>query len=501
MTGPGNTTLGRGAMQHWSDAAHHPAGDSAALRHVVSSLAEEHRPDTVLVAGPHVPALVQGLAALTPALTVLTRGRPDADAMAELLAEVRGAESHCGDLDSLVVAERRFDLVVALDDVSRIPSAESAPRSWAELASQLTSLVSPTGHLVWAVENDLGLHRVGAQLSAGVDGGDSAWAPVLGDPSRPTGADDLREAMATHGLHVSDLASLATTWHRPRLFRPVGPPDRLDALLMLRDAVQTGCVDPARVVLPAARRGLLDQFVAGWLVLASGASAAASPRFPWSGPVVADGDAILPVPTVAAPDGTTPLLVSLLEQCVARDVPGLRRDLRAWRAWLEACPPDERVTLDRIAINRAAEPESPSALFPFLPDPGSSGSDADEVAWRSLGQLVGTLRRTGLTHPWPAYADDAEVLATVGDTAGLTVPADLTPWLPEPVVADDLPHRTRAAVIQRLQEQNAALTGREQWLRQRLAQQALPTRIRRWVGRRLRAVRAAARGRLRSGPS
>ncbi|MGD7705831.1 hypothetical protein [Microlunatus sp. Y2014] len=473
-------TLALGVMQHWSDAEHHPAGDSFVLRQLLTTLCEA-KPASVLVAGPHSLDLVLGLREHTPALTVLSRGRPDAHRAAEALADTPGAESICGDLDSLVAAGRQFDLVVALDDVRRIPSAETGPRTWRNLAEQLVGLVSPTGRLLWAVENDLGLHRLGAALSDGIDSSDAAWAPVLTDPTRPTGADEVRRFLGEHGLRTTDLVGLASSWSSPRVFRPIDGPadeDRAAALAIVRDTLVTGAMDPARVVLPAAQRGLLHQFGAGWLVVATGAAAHADPVLPWAGPVVEDGHRVVDVGRVSLPEDATLLLVSLLEQCVAHDVAGLRRDLRAWVAWLRSVGPEDRTGVEGIVVGRGTagdEPHDDGVMVTFVP--GVPGEVAD-VGWRSLAQLVGILRRTGLTHPWPSHSDDSALLIAIGTLAGLEVPDDVTAWLPVRDDASDLPSRSQSAMISRLQEQNVALTSRAAWFERRLNEREHEIRLR-----------------------
>ncbi|GAA1613337.1 class I SAM-dependent methyltransferase [Catellatospora bangladeshensis] len=200
-------------MPHWSDLTGPPGpcGGRAAvtlLARAVSPLAR------VLVAGPHEPALVAGLPVPPERITWLLRSRHDAvDA-----ARAAGAEVVCGGPEA--VAGRSYDVIVALDGLDRVVSAEGPQAGWVPALDALAALLAPGGLLLLGVANPLGVHELTALTPTPHEAADRHWhAPAAADPDRPGSPDRLRAVLARDGLTVRRL------W--------LGYPDPLAPVLLL----------------------------------------------------------------------------------------------------------------------------------------------------------------------------------------------------------------------------------------------------------------------------
>ena len=150
LSHPDNVELVAGAVQNWADLPA-PAAAEPLLRSVrAARLAGARR---CLVVGPHAPALLREVAGRVE-LTVAVRAIVDAAAIGEACPTAR---VRCGQLPDALAGLGTFDLVVALDDVTRTQSLEAEPLPWADLAGAIRAAVAPGGTLLLAVENDLGV--------------------------------------------------------------------------------------------------------------------------------------------------------------------------------------------------------------------------------------------------------------------------------------------------------------------------------------------------------
>lgn len=244
---PGGPAVKRSAaeMPHWTDLDGVPGpcrgrAVAALLGRVVTAGRR------VLVAGPHEIALVAVLAGPGARVTWLLRSRRDALRAAEAPGPW---EVVCGGPAAL--DGQSYDLVVALDGLERVVSAEGRQSSWAQALDALTALLAPGGTLLLGVANPLGVHELTAATPSPHDHADRHWdAPATVDPDRPGSADRLRDRLADRGLRVERL------W--------LGFPDPTAPAVLLDARVAQG--DP---VLPAGLDGLVTAALAGaWPTIA-----------------------------------------------------------------------------------------------------------------------------------------------------------------------------------------------------------------------------------------
>ena len=109
----------------------------------------------VLVAGPHDAELVRALVAAGGEVDWLVRSLADAERLAEEVTTVAMLSGSVTALD-----ETTYDVVVALDGLDRLSTAEDNGPGWADVLGLLSSRVRPGGTLVLAHENPLGVHRL-----------------------------------------------------------------------------------------------------------------------------------------------------------------------------------------------------------------------------------------------------------------------------------------------------------------------------------------------------
>ena len=483
MTIPDNLTLLPGSLQNWSDLDHRPASGTAAARVLVRSLLDDAQ--RVAVVGPHAADLITGLADLVPELTVIVRSVPDGLTLADLLEQNFGVRVVACDL-TIAGADEQYDLVVALDDVTRISSAETDPASWQAVADKLFGLVAEGGRLVLVAENELGLHRMTALRSRFTANDDGDWSPTeTFDASRPRSGAELASAVESAGLRVQAAGEVLPTWDDQTVFLS-GAAELDDAGHALLGALTLGSptfrkvgADPTRLTRAAVLGKRLPQVASGWwLVAARGVAAAAAvaqPRivasafdggvheFTFDGEEWSRDGVRLVVPAAAVPFGE-----QLLDACADGDLTVVRGLLQRLVGHVDAHTVDgsvEAAYADARPDNLLAEGD---ALLPVLE--GAQAS-RNEVVWRALADLVHVIRARGARHPWPSATDDPTMFASMAAMAGVDLPDDLDPWLtraagdgsPVPDVAGLI------AVVERLTETNKALSSRATWYEQRLA--------------------------------
>jgi hypothetical protein len=373
----------------------------------------------VLVAGPHALSLVDTLAVFA-SVTCLVRSRSDA-----LLRTGRG-EVLCGTLAKLTDTDR-YDVVVALDGVDRLCSAEGPQHDWAESVQVLRRALRPGGALLLAVENELGVHRLVDRGT--VTSRDRAWLPLGEFAAKPGNPARVTEQLAAAGLTVAWLGTAWPSPAAPSLAATVdvlreGPAGALSAVVA--GAVATAyaglpvLADPRRLAAAAVRAGLGPEFAPAWLVLATREAGVPAPL---PGLLTADG------PVSGLPEGR---LVEelLITACLQHDLPGLRRVLTAW-AGRQPTAGFDNLLLDGDAL-RLLDPARPAVT------PASV-----------LRGFARTLLAGGYDHPWPAATDVPALTTILLAVAGL---APELPTDPEPFPAPPDSLREHEEHLRRLTE-------------------------------------------------
>ncbi|MBO1755626.1 hypothetical protein [Allobranchiibius sp. CTAmp26] len=483
---PHNVQLGPGAMQNWSDLEHHPAGGSAAQRALVQELVQPgHR---VAVVGPHSLDLITGLAPQVSHLSVITRSIPDAVTIGNALLEHESVEVQCASAATLLQQPEPYDLVVALDDVTRIWSPESEPMTWAQVYDGVRRLVAPGGRLLLGVENELGLQRITSLHSRYTSDHDEDWSVTTTfDASRPRSLQALTEVAADLGS-VQVLGALPTWQEQTVLVSGIDhlSPELttlLGALTLGSPAYRRVGADPSRMTRAAVLSGRLPQLCSGWVLIAG-----PTPVDAYDGACIladdaagrvatytdADGRVLRRVP--GAPDAVVPVSARAeslsgvaLDACAAQDVAGLRALLVRYRGWLVGRATDGVLPRD-VADTRVDNVVLDEDGFQVLA-PAEDDRPVDDATWAALADLVLVIRARGSRHPWPAATDDTTMLATLGAMVGLPaddVPEGLLPAADEPAGLPAHDVSGLLAVVERLTETNQALASRSRWFEERL---------------------------------
>ncbi|MFI5894414.1 hypothetical protein ACIA5D_30365 [Actinoplanes sp. NPDC051513] len=431
---------------------------------------------SVLVAGPHEPALVDELAVRT-SVTCLVRSEP-----AAIELDGRGLDVLCGTLAKLP-EPGRWDVVVALDGLGRLCSAEGPQLDWAESLQAVKRALRPGGTLLLAVENELGVHRLVDPATATSAQTDDAWRP-LGefDDTKPGTPARLAARLAAEGLAVDWLAAGWAEPGRPALLATPsalrdGPVDALAALTAR--AAGTGYAnrsvlsDPRRLAAAAVRGGLGPELAASWLVVAHLAprpSAVLSlpPVLLGDGPALLGDGPVLEVSPgpdgvwtrrvlreaagrdLSALDGPLPRgrLVEelLIGACLRHDLPAVRRLLTGWIAaqpW---------ATADNVVVS--------GDTFTVLDASVPASADA-------LRELARTLLTGGYAHPWPAATDLRALTAILHGAAGLTGDVPAVPARDDPPRPDS--RREHEEQLRALDRRLADAASRAQWYERELA--------------------------------
>ncbi|WP_433300126.1 hypothetical protein ACQP2F_02210 [Actinoplanes sp. CA-030573] len=471
---PGRVRLLGGEMPNWSDlaSAWEPVRGGAQLPIVLAALAGRSR---VLVAGPHEPDLLAALArAIDGELTCLVRSIPDARLLAEAF-DTENTESGepsirvvCGSLERF--HETGYDAVVALDDVIRLYSTEGPEPTFGTALADLRRLLTPDGVLVVTVHNELGVHRLTAEVQPEADQSEPAW-------SRPADADDTRPR---------SLADLAAQFGPGAAIWPVYPlpsapvvawgaaaasVDRIEhaGLLAALSEPATRSLEEARPTADAAslmrrvwRSGRLPELAAGWLVVAdasdgrsvtAGASDGRSVtadasdgrsvtaeagdgggRGPAAGDVVAWLAAEQGEPVAVRLAGGRPVLPDgseapagrllsdvLAEAVVAPDQAALRSAIRAYATWLGTLSDVAPAAASRVILGPDGE-HRPLVLGDAGPLPVAKTPDDQLLI--AVADLVRRVERNGYRRTWPSHLTPVEAVAWVAAMRGTPVPDD-----------------------------------------------------------------------------
>ena len=483
---PRNVQLGPGAMQNWSDLEHHPAGASAAQRALVQEVLRSGQ--RVAVVGPHSLDLITGIAPQVSHLSVITRSIPDAVTIGNALQEHESVDVQCASAATLLQQPEPYDLVIALDDVTRVWSPESEPMSWAQVYDAVRRLVAPGGRLLLGVENELGLQRITSLHSRYTSDHDEDWSVTATfDATRPRSLQALTDV--ADGVGSVQVLGALPTWQEQTVL--VSGVDELSPeLTTLLGALTLGSptyrrvgADPTRMTRAAVLSGRLPHLCSGWILVTG-----PSPVTAYTGASILADDAAGRVATYTnvdgrvlrrvpgAPDAVVPvsaraesLAGTALDACAAQDVAALRSLLVRYRAWLVASAKDgvlPRDVADVRVDNVVLDDDGFQALAPAEDDRA-----LDEATWAALADLVLVIRARGSRHPWPAATDDTTMLATLGAMVGLPadgVPQGLLAAADEPVGLPAHDVSGLLAVVDRLTETNEALASRSRWFEERL---------------------------------
>ncbi|MEU4691543.1 hypothetical protein [Actinoplanes sp. NPDC023714] len=347
-------------MPHWQDPS--PVRGTALCDLVTA--ARGH----TLVVGPHDPGLIDAVPAGR--ITVLVRGVPDAEALAERYASRPGFEVCCGSLEKLA-AVPAYDTVIALAGLERVTSTESDGLTWDDSLAVLLATLRPGGRLLLGCENPSGLHRI---LAPGAEPGDDDWGSGLDDPARPVTLAALRDRLAAAGLPVlGDYAAFPSPDAPRALISPAMLADPsvhgLLAGMLRRAGLPEGPVlaDPRPVLVPMLKSALAGELAPGWFVVASRGGAVSLPS------AVLTSDQGERHSFVRAEHGwtrdgagTVPegrnLLDALLAATRSRDLAAMRTLLAAWQGGEHAGVDAECLVVDGdgrlrdLGIGAAADP-------------------------------------------------------------------------------------------------------------------------------------------------
>jgi len=473
-----------------------------------------------LVIGPHDPRLLARIAERVTELTVVVRAIPDAATIGTALPQ---ATVLCGNLAAARRHGGTYDLVLALDDVTRVHSLEDPPRSWRELADEVVACVATGGTLALGLENDLGLHRVLAPEAESSRDLDGNWSPLASwDASRPRTPEQVAEFAAAAGAMLAGACSADRTiptgptsyqvfpdWRAPhtagtRLDEAAGPLRDLLAALAGRPVTDR---PPAPGLLQRRAVAMADRWpdvCAGWVLLwGPGAPAEEVPALlqargdgrtirwvaapdgrvrrtpvpdhdiPGSPGIPSHPDAPShpevpdPSPVAVPPLGRT-LLLDLVEAATESDTPRLRRLLGGWRRWLESHAADgvlPAAYADARFGNLLAGTDTDPAPVPL--EPAAAPAGLPEVIWVALADLLATWRAAGIRTPWPTSMHPHTVFRALAAMAAVPAPDDVARYWPRPDrgTPEDRPmtRQEMMAVITRQREQLHGAWSRFHW--------------------------------------
>lgn len=462
---PANLHLIGGEMYAWSDldTARGPElARGGALRHVVAGLVAPGA--TVLVAGPHHDAVIAALLAGGARVSWLCRSLPDAQRAAELFPAVTVL---CGSLTKLDPAHR-FQVVVAVDGLDRLDSAEVDGHRADAAVQVLAGAVTPGGALALLQDNPLGVQHSVELLPGRHHNVDAAWNPVFDDEDqRPASLAQLTERLAAEGLATTGAFAVYPTVRAPtvligrQLWGDTTSPLRGHigaAVSVALTAAYRGrpvLMDPRRLVGRALRAGAEAVVAPGWLAIARRGPGGAPPERGWEllvGEVddphtyeltVRDGQpeltvlvppgpraasaGMLPVTDLPAYPGAAGRLFDerLLQLCAAADLGGLRTELARFVDWVGRQARDGLVT-GPAALATAATVFDDGYGLSLAPPRWQPAAGVAErvVVLRACWLLAVDLVTSGRPHPWGLSRSAADLTAILVALVGRTPEPD-----------------------------------------------------------------------------
>ncbi|MFC0624634.1 hypothetical protein [Kribbella deserti] len=434
--------------------------------------------DRVLVAGPHHLDVLTALGASAGGLDLLVRSADDATALAGKFPD---AQVICGGLDR-VEAKPEYDVVIALDGITRLYGPDSNELTWQQSVETLRRLVKPGGRLILAVSNNLGLDELISAANTGLPT-DDAW-PRLVSAEPPSGLANLEKALghkasyavypSTTQPHLTVSASLLTDHADDPL---------LQATIATAMDPAEAFTDPRHTVRDVLTNGLgLPLAPAWWFIL--GAEATGLPAVLAAEPGADDQPLVVsldrqderrwarrvvsgnPAPgrnlsgrnDVVVPPGAL-LEDRLLAACRVDDQENLQALATAYVRWLAG----QQQALIAVPDNVVVTPDNGFAVL----DPAwqlKLSADAKVVAVRNLTRYAVRQLAAGVRSPWPAGARPEELVARLAAGAGIECDQALfeaAAKLDAEVAAETGPRFAPAAEIpvpQGLREAAAAIT-------------------------------------------
>ena len=462
-------------MLAWSDyASSLSAADGGAARDLVRRAATGA--GRVLFLGPHDATLVQQVAGVAASTEVVLRSLGDAE---QLRAQVDGAVTvSVGAFDAFTGTD--YDLVVALDGLDRLLSAEEPPLAWDRLLDKVLSLPGAAGRILLALGNEAGLDRLLSAAPTDLDD-DAHWpGGRVVDDVVPLGFAELTDALARrdgwaftaracfgrrssptvvapayvvdalrHDPRFGALLDRAA-WETSGSAAPVHEPSRL-ARTMLRHGQG---VDAAPIWLFDGQRGAapqrpdevlwLDRHTGGPSLLA-GIDVSAPVWRRTLLEAVPDSHVGLGVERhPAALEGEIPagrlVFEQLAEAVGVQDLDTVGQLVRGYRDWLAAgattTGADEEAVLlvdpekAPVTLDNLLDTEAGLVVF----DPSLRALDAaplEQVLLRTLFVAADDLVRLGRRSPWPAGYDARHIAVALANAAGLTVDEAAWPQIEE----------------------------------------------------------------------
>ncbi|WP_229076164.1 hypothetical protein [Actinoplanes sp. DH11] len=441
-----------GEMFSWSDrdAKRGPAQPSGGLlRYLLAAQAGPGR--TVLVAGPHSDELIDVLAGSGASVTWLLRSLVDAEEVAAAYPAVTVLAGTLGKLEP-----DQFDLVVAVDGVSRLNSAEGEQMPVGAMLDRLALAVNADGTLILMHDNHFGVHHTVHLGAESRQGSDADWYPTDElDAGRPASRTELTGRLTDAGLVVEasyaafpDPAAPAVLIGE-RILGDTSSPLRPWLGSAVAQAFTTAyrgrpvLSDPRRLAGRALRAGAEDAVACGWLVVATGSeesrftghdvlvgdvhgtftygvNADSDPELlvPLTEPVERAGLRRTGMPAVAAADGYL-LEDRLLELCAANDVRRLRQEVIQFEEWIRDQARDGMLS-GRVAVADVSDVlitrDGPVVLSvrwePTEPVPVGT------ALVRSLWQFAVRLITGARPHPWPITSSAMDLTTILLGMAG-----------------------------------------------------------------------------------
>jgi hypothetical protein len=352
----------------------------------------------------------------------------------------------------------RFDLVVAVDGVDRLNSAEGEQMSAAELLDRLAEMVRPDGVLLLLHDNYFGVHHT-VRLEPGArEREDAAWYPLDDhDVHRPASREQLTSRLTEAGL-VVDAAYAAfpdpaapTVLVGTELLGDVSSPLRPRLSTALSQAFAAGfrgrpvLSDPRRLVKRALRAGAEGTVAPAWLVIARAPGTGAAPAVPRHELLVGDvrgtfayevsaaGGAVhttvlepleqpveraglrrISEPVAPGADAGYVLEEQLLHLCAAVDLRRLRIELAQFDSWVREQATGGLLTgplalagLADVFVTRDGPTLLPTRWEPI--EPVRVETAVIRAFWEFAVQLVAS----GQPHPWPLTSSAVDVTATL----------------------------------------------------------------------------------------
>jgi hypothetical protein len=412
-----------GEMLNWSDLHPVDARPAAAGPAAAALLTAALQPgDAVLVAGPHSLDLITGIARRVTSVDILVRSAPDAEEIAEHLADTKG-DVYCGSLDRFG-SEKTYDVIVALDGLERLVGPDTATLTWADALSTVRDRLAASGRLLLGATNAFGFERlIQPDITAALPRNED-WARDVADTA-PAGLKPLQAALRDADVEIAQTYAVFPSLVEAQV--GLTAVDGLAGVVAARAVAErnTGPVlmDSYRLVLDAAAAGLALDLAPAWYFVA--------------------GATELPtaIPVGAVPEGPGVLLEEhLLAALKVDDQAAVRRIIPEYVAWLNGGgngSPDN-VILDGTSFRLFGEAQ-----------------DLDVVG--HLARFVRRSMESGSRQPWPAGGDVQELTARLASMAGITVTEELS----APVeVVRPLGSAEQLATVARLSEELAAASAR-----------------------------------------